>query len=211
MKLYLLALVLFSILSPLKLHSQIIYGTKVAQLQKPLDLGIVKIPWSRANTQYGYLYEIPGLTFGNVQQGFWTELTYLSYSGIENISDVSDISIFDFSSTKNLSNGNYDYIVFADSNNNQNHYNNIVLFKYNDIYGGIEFVDIGNDYSLLYNYWYDDSGIGNFSSLANFDSNIVSNFKLNGLYRNNNLNLIFNWEYPEFRDFDVAGFKMWNL
>lgn len=45
-------------------------------------------------------------------------------------------------------------------------YQGILLFKKDNIYGGIEPTDVISDHSLKYRYWYDESGGTNFASLC---------------------------------------------
>jgi len=144
---------LFFIPYPQHVHADIVQGQGISKIGKCLDLGLVKIPWSQANEHFGYIYSIEGLSFANVSDGpsIWQTSSYKSYNGFSTVDVLNNTPELNFSCP--------DKIVFATSASRsyKNSYRGILLFKYQDVYGALDFIQIENS-TLLYRYWYNTSG-----------------------------------------------------
>lgn len=114
----------------------------------------------------GYIYSSQG-TSPTLHFGDPTDLStcseYASVSGYQGISNICDFTSAD--------NHNFDLpyaVMFGDKNSDC--YKGIMLFRQNALYGALEFVDVDSSKNLHYNYWYDESGGSDFSSLCETSS-----------------------------------------
>ncbi len=143
----------------------------------PMDLGKIRMPWSRANKRFGYVYAVEGVTFANVIPGppSWTCKGYYSYVGVKAGPQTVNPQGVSFSSKASL--------VFDTLEDDALHSPHVpvLLVQHNGVLGVIEFIRM-DDYGLHYRYgWIDpDTIIGDPSlpddpSAIRFDKPVVSN------------------------------------
>lgn len=153
-----LFVIIFALI-PQGAFSEIIQGEGSSSVGDHLDLGFVKVPWSKANNYFGYIYEIDGLSFGKVEEGVgeWGKCRgYKTYEGF------SDVSVIDDNSSLSFTQENMIVFSVGASENSDIDSRGVLVFKYNDLFGAIDFIKIENN-TLTYKYWYNTSGTCSFS------------------------------------------------
>lgn len=95
-----------------------------------------------------------------------------SYGGVSNICFFTGPNIFLFKTLP------AEGVRFYDKKASKGGYscnNGVMLFQQGGFYGGIDFVEIDQNQTLQYNYWYDQSGGTNFPSLCPYSSQQSTN------------------------------------
>ncbi|MCP4115025.1 MAG: hypothetical protein GY737_06375 [Desulfobacteraceae bacterium] len=119
----------------------------VSRFGVPMDLGKFKMPWSRANNRFGYVYAVEGVSFANVIPGppSWTCHGYYSYTGVKADPQTFNPHGIEFSSKA--------LIVFdtLEEKSIQSAPVPTLLIRHNGEFGVIEFLRM-DDYGLHYRY-----------------------------------------------------------
>ncbi len=122
-------------------YSQLLIGEGTSKPGGMIQIGSLKIPWSKANFQYGYIYGIEGLSFANIasKPSKWNNgNSYKSYQGVKNIEAANQNSNIIFSSLSML--------VFSNASDPSiPDHRGILLFRYNGMLGAIDFIKIDQD------------------------------------------------------------------
>ena len=154
-------------------YSEILKGEEVCRLGDRIRIGSLAIPWSKANSTYGYIYGVEGLSYANVgpcPSDWKTALSYRSYDGFETCADINQDDGISLSSPSVL--------VFSSAQDpSVADHRGILLFRYQGLWGAIEFVNI-NESGLHYKYWLNTAGECQFTSdlSGNPDGKTISNY-----------------------------------
>lgn len=154
-------------------YSEILKGEEVCRLGDPILIGSLAIPWSKANSTYGYIYSVEGLSYANVGPGpsdWKTALSYRSYYGFERCADINQDYVISLSSPSML--------LFSSAQDpSMPDHRGILLFRYQGLWGAIEFVNI-NESGLHYKYWLNTGGECQFTSElpGNSDGKTIPNY-----------------------------------
>lgn len=142
-------------------------GTGIVGDSKTFNLGTGNIFYSVAGYGVsGYLYSsqfgtAPTASFANVTPSGTTACDpqgpQAGYQGITSICQFTSAANYTFSSAE-------DSVRIYDKSSPC--YQGILLFKQNNLYGGIDLEDVDSSGALHYRYWYDESGGSNFSSVC---------------------------------------------
>lgn len=161
----LLTVILASAFSIRPAKSQTIHwGSGVAYESEYFNFGTGDIFWSIASEERGYFYgssfSTPTVYFADKIENYWGSRD--SYQGVQNIWEFTDASNHEWFTQHS--------ITFAEETSP--YYTEILLIHQGDLYGAIKPKSIHNgdlnhpeDYVLEYDWWYDDSGSSDFSSL----------------------------------------------
>ncbi len=118
-----------------------------SRLGAPMDLGKIRMPWSRANNRFGYVYPVEGVTFANVIPGppSWEPIGYYSYAGVKPDSRTFNPHGASFSSKE--------LIVFDTLEDEalDSTLRPTLLIRHQGMFGVIEFLRM-DDYGLHYRY-----------------------------------------------------------
>lgn len=139
------------------------WGSSVVRESEYFNFGMGDIYWSIANEERGYFYgspSTPTVFFADKIENYWG--SYDSYQGVQHIWEFTDASNHEWFTQHS--------ITFAEETSP--YYTGILLIHQGDLYGAIKPKSIHNgdlnhpqDYVLEYDWWYDDSGGSDFSSL----------------------------------------------
>lgn len=140
------------------------WGSDAVKESEYFNFGIGDIYWSIANEERGYFYgssfSTPTVFFADKIENYWG--SYDSYQGVQ--------YIWEFTSASDHEWFTQHCITFAEETSS--HYTGILLVRQGDLYGAIKPKSIHDgdlmhpaDYVLEYDWWYDDSGGSDFSSL----------------------------------------------
>lgn len=140
------------------------WGSGVANESEFFNFGMGDIFWSIRNEELGYFY---GSSFSTPTVFFTDKIedyldSYDSYQGVEHIWEFTNASDHKWFTQH--------CIIFAEETSP--YYTGILLIQQGDLYGAIKPKSIHNgdlghseEYVLEYDWWYDDSGNSDFSSL----------------------------------------------
>ncbi len=123
-------------------------GEGTSKPGRMIQIDSLKIPWSKANFHYGYIYGIEGLSFADVSPGpsrWINKASYKSYQGVKNIEDINQSSNLSFSSSPML-------VFSTASEPSTPDHRGILLFRYKEMLGAIDFIRIDEN-GLNYRYW----------------------------------------------------------
>jgi len=139
------------------------WGSGVVKESEYFNFGMGDIFWSIANEERGYFYGSSSsgtVFFADKIDYYWGP--YDSYEGIQNIWEFINASEHEWFTQHS--------IIFSEETSP--YYTGILLIRRGDLYGAIKPKSIHNgdlnhpeDYVLEYDWWYDDSGGSDFSSL----------------------------------------------
>ena len=165
-KIMLAITVIVVMLAALDTASATIYsGSSVIGESECFNFGTGDIYWSVANKERGYFYgpenySNPMVYFADKIEDYWG--SYDSYEGVQHIWEFTNANDHEWFTQH--------AITFAEETSP--YYTGILLIKQGDLYGAIrpksicnENSDHPSDYMLEYDWWYDDSGNSDFSSL----------------------------------------------
>ena len=157
-------------------NPDVIMGEGTVNAGSYLNINGIRIPWSKANKYYGYLYKTKGVTFANVVVGpkEWNLTCYYTYKGFQAITDIRPDFHMKFSTP--------DQVVFTNEDTQVpgTTHKGILVFNCNGIYGAIDFIKI-QDNTLYYRYWLNTAGKCEFTEPGgNKDENTV--FSDGGIY-----------------------------
>ena len=140
------------------------WGSGVVNDSEYFNFGMGDIFWSIANEERGYFYgssfSTPTVFFADKIEDYWG--SYDSYQGVQHIWEFTSASDHEWFTQHS--------ITFAEETSP--YFTGILLIRQGDLYGAIKPKCIHNgdlnhpeDYVLEYDWWYDDSGDSDFSSL----------------------------------------------
>ena len=149
-------------INPVKAET-IHWGSGVVKESEYFNFGMGDIFWSIANEERGYFYGSSSsgtVFFVDKIDNYWPP--YDSYEGVQNIWEFTNASEHEWFTQHSI-------IFFEETSP---YYTGILLIRLGDLYGAIKPKSIHNgdlnhpeDYVLEYDWWYDDSGGSDFSSL----------------------------------------------
>lgn len=149
-------------INPVKAET-IHWGSGVVKESEYFNFGMGDIFWSIANEERGYFYGSSSsgtVFFVNKIDNYWGP--YDSYEGVQNIWEFTNASEHEWFTQHS--------IIFSEETSP--YYTGILLIRLGDLYGAIKPKSIHNgdlnhprDYVLEYDWWYDDNGGSDFSSL----------------------------------------------
>ncbi|WDP90734.1 MAG: hypothetical protein HUN04_13925 [Desulfobacter sp.] len=110
----------------------------IAAIGQHIDLGIVSIPWSRANSYFGYIYPVNGLSVANIDTGpqTWKTKGYNSYKGESSWDQMDDLP------SSNLSSPNMIVFPCSETKPATETFGGILIFHYKNHTGAVEFLRI---------------------------------------------------------------------
>jgi hypothetical protein len=129
-------------------YSQMLMGEGTSKPNSIIQIGSLEILWSKANSHYGYIYGVEGLSFAGISSGpsnWGNKHLYKSYQGFNNIEEINQNPNLTFSSSPTL-------VFSTASDPSIPDHRGILLFRYQDMLGGIDFIRIDEN-GLYYKYW----------------------------------------------------------
>ena len=133
-------------------YTEILEGQGMSKMGQKIQMGSLSIPWSRANSHYGYLYDVEGLSYANVVPGplswnngsIFKSVHYKTYIGFQRLSEIDLGEVMSLTSPATLVFSTASDAFVPDERGS-------LLFRYRNLWGVIDFVRIDAG-GLFYKY-----------------------------------------------------------